>query len=955
MCSVRPPRSVWASIPLHIILVIHLSAQDPARSAIDSNASVRPERDVLLTADVSTPAGAAIRNDAGPAWTVTTFERRNLSRHPSRSLEGLMSLLPGFSRVVSPTSERLSSGTSQALHLRGSREGEIEYRFGGLPATDRWSNMSGVPFLPEMLEAVDVHNGAYGAALGMMGGGLVDMKLREGGDALSFDAMFLTDDFARPGEQFLNTSSYGWTSAVVTVESPLPFESSAFIAAEVSRKANFQPMYLEPINITLVPDYYNSNYYPPPPAPFVIGRNHVPSQSSERSVVQWNLVSKALGPSIAFLGSVSSGRTRQVSWPSAVTDIYRQARIPWTEENSTFAALKADHEVTSSLSVSASVSYRSWRQFTTDPALGEQWRLYADSAANADAGYPGFTARYTPPRRYAGVVSFWFSHANEPSRTYQRQASDAWTASLRGRTKLSDHWMAEVSGEAEWWTFRKFQVGNVYGISSLDWNRDGVIDQTFASEDEERVSMNGAYILSNFGYDFRGRETDDGIDAPRRPSLASLSLQSTWTEGPLSLNAGVRAQWISMDMPYLPPQRNPATGGMDWRNLDDVWDYSLQTFRPNVLHSTEAESYLLPRLSLRYEGATGSFFAAYGAYVETQPHEQIQLDVARLGDLLEPWWGSPYNLGGSVIPFMVKASRTQQMEAGFTQRVIGNLTARAAVYYKTLSRQVQMGTLPSSSPDVYPPVAFVNSGESSSAGLELGLHAEPLPGCDLDVSYARSRAEGQTSYPRSNRMYYTDEALYTRNPPAVKARPLSYEREHRIIGSVGFIAPAESPLTGLHVRLIGTTESGTAYTLVEPIRNMGGASVWNVGVRSLMDVRTSVPIEYPNESRTPWVSTVDLSVSYEMKVWDATIEIFALIKNLLDTKNVINVYPTTGSAVDDSWLRSPYSPYYTTNFPQYEEFYRYLNLRNRWAYMNITGADIYGAPRQIQVGARVGI
>jgi hypothetical protein len=39
--------------------------------------------------------------------------------------------------------------------------------------------------------------------------------------------------------------------------------------------------------------------------------------------------------------------------------------------------------------------------------------------------------------------------------------------------------------------------------------------------------------------------------------------------------------------------------------------------------------------------------------------------------------------------------------------------------------------------------------------------------------------------------------------------------------------------------------------------------------------------------------------------------------------------------------------------PQYEDFYRAINLDNRWAWQMASGKDFYGMPRQIRFGARV--
>jgi hypothetical protein len=79
-----------------------------------------------------------------------------------------------------------------------------------------------------------------------------------------------------------------------------------------------------------------------------------------------------------------------------------------------------------------------------------------------------------------------------------------------------------------------------------------------------------------------------------------------------------------------------------------------------------------------------------------------------------------------------------------------------------------------------------------------------------------------------------------------------------------------------------------------------------------------------------------------------------MVTNLLDTKNIINVYPRTGSANADGWLESTVARNYLS-IPQYETFYRIINQQNRWAYMSATGNDLYGTPRQVRFGVRVGI
>jgi hypothetical protein len=86
-------------------------------------------------------------------------------------------------------------------------------------------------------------------------------------------------------------------------------------------------------------------------------------------------------------------------------------------------------------------------------------------------------------------------------------------------------------------------------------------------------------------------------------------------------------------------------------------------------------------------------------------------------------------------------------------------------------------------------------------------------------------------------------------------------------------------------------------------------------------------------------------------------ELYAQVTNLLNTKQVLNVYPTTGSAEDDGWLTNPLAGQFNS-IPNYAAFYRAINLENRWAAMTITRfplGDFYGTPRAIRVGLRAEI
>jgi len=76
---------------------------------------------------------------------------------------------------------------------------------------------------------------------------------------------------------------------------------------------------------------------------------------------------------------------------------------------------------------------------------------------------------------------------------------------------------------------------------------------------------------------------------------------------------------------------------------------------------------------------------------------------------------------------------------------------------------------------------------------------------------------------------------------------------------------------------------------------------------------------------------------------------------LFNTKNVLNVYPFTGEADDDGYITDPER--FRTNVDAYDQdyvnLYKALNIENGSSYLNVTGRELWGHPRQVIFGIKV--
>lgn len=638
-----------------------------------------------------------------------------------------------------------------------------------------------------------------------------------------------------------------------------------------------------------------------------------------------------------------------------------------TEQNA-FGNLRATYVASPTTFVEFQAKYQVYKRKDEDQQFGANWRAYADSAAHVRAGNRKadgtgyFVSRYSGPNNYSIISRFsYLSHPFSNNNYYDKRFQDNISFKVDAVSQLTKDFEVKLGGNLDWWTYRWFYVGSVSGYrTAYDVNRDGRFnsqDPYFAYTEYERmVRASRAATIYAIGYKWDNAKwiDDDEVQGdnilgqgPGRPFLASGYVQGKYEASDMTINAGIRLEH------FAPNAKIPALSTNNDYDYNfakpEAWDANLRFVKAKGLVESESFTMILPRINLSFPVSDNTvFYSQYGQYATMPDLSLLYNSYTRISQLLNPGTRTPYNLGASTLGFTIEPERNTQFEIGFRQAVTDNLAFTATGFYKDLRNQLQIGTVYNNDGD---PIAtsFQNFNFGTVKGLEFTLVLRRTERLSANVSYTLSDAKGTGSNRRSSQNQVTDSPSDGGAPNVIV--PLEYNQTHR--GSITldyrFARGDGGPiLEGLGAMVLATFNSGHPYTRVEFA--LGQSNQWNVGVETLSDTRQSHPVEAVNASTTPWVFNLDLNVSKVFYFDQFSLEVYANITNLLNTKQVLNVYPTTGSPNDDGWLKHPNAANYlgATN---YEAFYRAINQNNRWALLGVA-SDVYGAARQMKFGLR---
>jgi outer membrane receptor protein involved in Fe transport len=347
------------------------------------------------------------------------------------------------------------------------------------------------------------------------------------------------------------------------------------------------------------------------------------------------------------------------------------------------------------------------------------------------------------------------------------------------------------------------------------------------------------------------------------------------------------------------------------------------------------------------------FYAQYGKYAQMPRLDQIYRGLVNLSSSVSP--KSRGNAYLTPVGFLIRPERTTQYEMGIRQTLSDNFAFTLSGFYKDTKDQIQVRLFRDNTSAVLYQ-GYLNDDFGTVKGIELTFELRRTNRFAARLNYTLSDTRGTASDSRSG--WGAIEQNIGRSTNYVNQ--LDYNQTHRgsLLLDYRYDVGEGGPiLSGLGANFLVTFNSGHPYTKQQPLKELGQADAWGIGVEAVNDRRFSFPAEPVNASTTPFFLNIDFGLSKMFNAGPVKMELYAQVTNLLNTKQVLNVYPTTGSAEDDGWLTNPLAGQFNS-IPNYAAFYRAINLENRWAAMTITRfplGDFYGTPRAIRVGLRAEI
>jgi hypothetical protein len=862
---------------------------------------------------------------------------------PTRNIADIVALQPGVVRQNGVTFIRGSRADETGYVLEGADIKNIVNRNGG----------SLVTVAPDALQEVLVQAGGYTAEFGNANAGIIQQDFKTGSEKYHFSLRAETDNFgnSNTGDQFLGTYSYGYSNYTFTASGPVYSDKlKFFISGENAFMRDYNPMFLygNPVaysngnlfNTTRVYDSGINGGNTNDSQILTWKGGSVPGRMQNRYTINGTALLDLKPLLIKAAVAFTTQRTRRNDFgtnsiapdPTAtITDlgnIFDLERLPLTDNSDLLLNLKGTYFITANSFVEANLNFLDNRAKTYDPIFKDNYLAYSDSLEAAKYGWT-FQNYTTMPSAY-NFYGFDFERPGELLTNYVKDQRNYIGASVAFTTQLSNHEL-KAGGSYQRWTVRRYNVVAASTLLLLVRNNPDLARNT---DSLIYLYQNQGYkSFNNYGYDLFGNSVDSGPYGPKHPIFASGYIQDKLELSDLIINAGLRYDYINMDSWAWENPRLPSVNST--------------THISDQLLKGSTYNYISPRLGFSFPVTDRTVFhLQYGKFVQSP-----SLDVAYRGILQAAQQITAANLYVNPIAYNLEPIRTTQYEIGFTQQFTDFAALDITAFYKDINGQLQYAevkTQAGAAKSQY--AAFINQDFSTTKGLELSLRIRRVERIKAEINYSYSDSKGTNSFSNSS-----IGSVEVNNQVPTILLPLAYDQAHK--GSINidyrFGKDDGGPiLEQLGINFLFTFNSGHPFTLAQgvDVTGLGQVRANTGGLIPILDTRGRRTTGPANQVTTPWVYNLDLRIDKTVALYNLDVNFYIYVQNLLNTKNVINVYDRTGNAYDDGFINSQSAKDYTQEF---KDLYRVLNLDNRQAALQVTQVDVFGIPRQLRAGVLI--
>ena len=281
----------------------------------------------------------------------------------------------------------------------------------------------------------------------------------------------------------------------------------------------------------------------------------------------------------------------------------------------------------------------------------------------------------------------------------------------------------------------------------------------------------------------------------------------------------------------------------------------------------------------------------------------------------------------------LRPERTVDYEVGFKQKISNTSAINFSAYYKELRDMIQAQTFIYAYPGNYD--SFGNQDFGTVKGFNFGYDLRRTGNVSLKATYTLQFADGTGSDANSQR------GIANRGNLRV-IYPFTFDERHRLTATMDFrydngkyyngpTINGRKILENFGVNLTFIAASGRPYTeaLIADV-------LQGVGTRGGI-----------NQARKPWNTVLNLRIDKDVQLAKGLdLNIYLRVQNLLDARNVLNVYRFTGSADDDGFLASSDG----FAFLQQQLDQAAVVRSYQWRVLN---PGFYSLPRRIFLGALV--